>query len=366
MLRRYVIREVALPFLAWTALLCVLLFVMSFLRGAEVLLGSAVTFGDFARVVLYLLPSFLTMALPIAFLLAILLGLGRLVEDGELRAMQSVGVSPSLVLAGPVAMGVLLSGVLALLISSIQPWGTVMVRVTANDVIRRNLMKDLKPGVFHDEVSGITLYTGERDPNGNWRNVLLYDSRDPERPLLVTAPRGAVRSTEWEDGVLFELDDGQVHRSDTTGGEYSVVSFGHATLRAGIGDSFSQKNQFVRAREDRTPGELLDLARAAAERGEDPRPWNVTLHWRLGQMLMPLSFAFLGVPLAIARRRGGRGWGVFFTLGGYVGFYVIARLAVQLADAGTLAPWFAGQLPNFLFISLGLAVMARVVRRGAA
>lgn len=364
MLRRYVVREVGLPFLAWTALLCVLLFVMSFLRGAEVLLGSAVTPLDFAKVVFYLMPGFLTLALPISFLLAILLGLGRLVEDGELRAMQALGVSPALVMGGPVALGLVLTGVLALLISSIQPWGMAQVRVTANDIIRRNLMHDLKPGVFHDQVNGITLYTGDRDASGQWHDVMLYDARDPERPLLVTAPRGDVRSTGWEDGVLFELDDGAMHRA-VGAQEYAVVKFGHATIRAGIGDAFSQKNQFGRAREDSTPAQLLEAATAARARGENPRPFEVTFHWRVGQMLMPLSFAFLGGPLAIARRRGGRGWGVFFALAGYASFYVVARLAVQLADAGQLDPALAGQLPNLVFIAIGLALLVRVVRRGS-
>ncbi len=86
MLQRSLIREVALPFLAWTALLCALLFVLTFLKGAEVLLGSAVTGWDFARFLVYLSPQYLVQAIPIAFLLAILLGLGRLADDGELRS----------------------------------------------------------------------------------------------------------------------------------------------------------------------------------------------------------------------------------------------------------------------------------------
>jgi lipopolysaccharide export system permease protein len=280
--------------------------------------------------------------------------------------MQALGVSPAAVLAGPLALGLVLSGVLALLVSSVQPWGMAMVRVTANDIIRRNLMHDLKPGVFHDEVNGMTLYLGERDPRGRWRDVLLFDARDPAHPLLVTAPRGEVQSTGWEDGVLFELDDGEVHRAVAGAADYSLVSFAHATIRAGIGESLAQKNQFQRAREDRTPGELLEAAREARARGQDGRPFEVTFHWRLGQMFMPLAFAFLGVPLALLRRRGGRGWGVLFTLGGYIGFYVVARLAVQLADKGTLPPLVAGQAPNVVFIALGLAVLARVVRRGSA
>ena len=63
------------------------------------------------------------MALPIAFLLAILLGLGRLNEDRELTALQALGIGPMQLLAGPLAIGVVLGGFMLLLTSTAEPWG---------------------------------------------------------------------------------------------------------------------------------------------------------------------------------------------------------------------------------------------------
>jgi lipopolysaccharide export system permease protein len=81
---------------------------------------------------------------------------------------------------------------------------------------------------------------------------------------------------------------------------------------------------------------------------------------------MPLAFAFLGTPLALSRRGGGRAFGVMFSLMSYVGYYLIARAAVQVAEKGELSPVLAGQAPNLLFVVVGLALMLRVERRGAA
>ena len=65
--RRYLLRELLVPLVVWVAFLFLLLFVMQFLRGTEVLLGSG---GDAAgtsrRLILYLAPHFLVMALPVA------------------------------------------------------------------------------------------------------------------------------------------------------------------------------------------------------------------------------------------------------------------------------------------------------------
>ena len=365
MLRRSLMLEVLWPFLAWTALLCVLLFVMAFLKGTDMMLGSAVTLGDLGRLVSYLLPQFLVQALPIALLLAILLGLGRLSEDGELSALQALGVSPVEVVRAPLMLGVALTVVLGALMSTAQPWGQRMVRQLAHDILRRNLMKELKPGIFHEQVHGLMLYAGAVDPGGQLRQVLVHDERDPERPLLVLASKGTVSATGWENLLEFEFDEGQVHRASQKTDEYTVVDFGHATLHAGVDGSYLKKNQLNNLRDQQSPVELAASIRAATGRGEDPHPMAVTLHWRLGQMLMPLSFAFLGAPLAIVRRRGGRSWGVLFTLAGYIAFYMVARLAVQLADAGSLPPLLAGQAPNVLFIGVGLLVLRFIAKRGA-
>ncbi len=365
MLRRYVALEVLAPFVAWTAFLCVLFFVMAFLRGTEVLLGSAVTLGDFGRFASYLAPGFLAQALPVSFLLAVLLGLGRLAEDRELRAMQALGVSPASLVRGPVVLGAAVSVVLAGLMVSAQPWGQRMVRFAAQDIIRRNLMSDVKPGVFHEEVLGLTLYAAEVAPGARWKNVLVHDGRDPERPLLLLARSGKAATTEWIDAVRYDLEDGTVHRATEATGEYVAVTFEEASLFASLAEAFHQKNQLANARADRSPGELLDAAWRAPEEGLDPRPFWVMLHWRVGQMLMPLAFAVLGAPLAMLRR-GGRGWGVLLTIAAYAGFYVVGRVAVQLADAGVLPPLLAGQAPNLVFGGLGLWLLRRVARGGAA
>ena len=87
LLVRYVLTELLVPLLLWVVFLFLLLFVMQFLRGTEVLLGSAVTPWDFLRLVVHLSPHLLVMSLPVGFLLAILLGLGRLGDDRELLAL---------------------------------------------------------------------------------------------------------------------------------------------------------------------------------------------------------------------------------------------------------------------------------------
>ncbi|MCC6333993.1 MAG: LptF/LptG family permease [Myxococcales bacterium] len=364
MLRRYVLRELLAPLAAWTAFLGFTFLMVAFLKGTDVLLGSAVGWNDLARMLGYLAPQLLVQALPVAFLLAMLLGLGRLAEDGELKAMQALGVPPARLFQPALALGVLLAGVQALLAFTAQPWGMAAASAEANEIIRRNLMHDIKPGVFHEEVKDFTFYAQAGAPDGGWRGVLLFDARDPGTPLLLLAESGQVKPAGATDDLAFELRRGSIHQSKPSTGEYSTLVFERAEILAGLSEARLLQNRFSNAFEEVTPLELRAMGVRAASEGREALPFFTALHWRLGQLLMPLAFALLGAPLAVLRR-GGRTWGFVFTLASFAAYYALARSGAQAAVTGKVPPLLGGQLANLVFLAVGVALMWRISRKGA-
>lgn len=364
LLARYLLKELLVPLGVWVAFLFLLLFVMQFLRGTDVLLGSAVRADDIGRLLLYLAPHFLVMALPIAFLLAILLGLGRLSEDRELTALQALGVSPVQLLAAPMAVAVGLCALMVLMSCTFEPWGLSGVRDLINEVIKKNVAGDVKSGVFYEDLSDLTLYAEQVDPEtGRWRNVLLHDDRDASNPLLVLAHAGHVTTSGQGEALRLDLEKGEVHRSSRATTDYSVVHFDSAEIAVGL-SGMSRRNKFRSPKEEMTLGELLQAADDAERKHEDPKPFLMSLHNRLGNALAPLSFALLGTPLAIGRRQSGRAWGYLLTIGGYVFFYLLSRAFEQLGAQGKMNVVLAGQLPNVLFMAVGAFLMWRLSRAG--
>ncbi|MBI3181385.1 MAG: LptF/LptG family permease [Myxococcales bacterium] len=365
-LPRYLLREILAPLIAWVGFLFLLLFVMSFLRGTDVLLGSAVTARDLGLFTVYLAPHFLQQALPIAFLLAILLGIGRLSEDGELSAMKAVGVGPAQILAGPLLLAAGIGALVMGMAYSLEPWGLRAVKHAANEVIKRNLVGDVKPGIFYDDLSDLTLYA-ERVSGAErrWHNVLVHDGRDPASPLLVMARSAQVNPTGAGEALKLALSEGGVHRADRASDEYAVVEFERGELVVGVGETFYYKNRFRRPNEELSPGELLKAAAQARSRGEDSRTLLMAYHARWGQALMPLSFALVGVPLAMSRGRSGRARGYLLTIGAYVLYYVTARACAGLGERGLLPALLGGQLPNLVFAGLGALALSRVAREGS-
>ncbi len=364
-LSRYLLKELLVPLGVWVAFMFLLLFVMQFLRGTDVLLGSSVTLVDIGRLLAYLAPHFLVMALPIAFLLAILLGLGRLGEDRELTALQALGIGPVRLLAAPLGIAVVLSALMLVLTSTAQPWGLSGLKVLVSEVIRKNAVGDVKSGVFYEDLSDLTLYAEQVSSDGKWTNVLLHDDREANSPLLVLAHRGQVGASTGGEVLRFALEEGEVHRSAGRGEEaYNVIRFDQAEISVGIGASMGKRGRFSYSREELTPAELMEAAREADARGADSRTFRMALHSRVGNALAPIAFALLGTPLAMGRRQSGRAWGYLLTLGGYVLYYLLSRVFEQLGQYGQMPAALAGQMGNLVFITVGLVAMYRVSRSG--
>ncbi|PTL78178.1 LptF/LptG family permease [Vitiosangium sp. GDMCC 1.1324] len=365
LLSRYLLKELVIPLVVWVVFLFLLLFVMQFLRGTDVILGSAVTLEDLGRLIFYLAPHFLMMALPIAFLLAILLGLGRLSEDRELTALQALGIGPAKLLAGPLAIGVVLSGLMVLLTSTAEPWGLTSVKAFVAEIIKKNVVGDVKSGVFYEDLSNLTLYAETvSEEDHRWTNVLLHDDRDTSAPVLMLARNGQVNTNTAGQVLTLQLGDGEAHRANQGTSSYAVVTFQQGDIAVGVENTLGRGNRFRSPKEELTPSELLQAAAEAERTGGDPRSFLMALHNRMGNALAPLSFALLATPLAIGRRQGGRAWGYLLTLGAYVLFYVLMRLFEQMGQQGKLPVLLAGQLANILFCAVGLVAMYRVSRSG--
>jgi lipopolysaccharide export system permease protein len=365
-LGRYLLREIVAPFVAGIALLFLMLFAMAFLQRVDVLLGSTVGVQDVARFTLYLAPQVLQQSMPIALLLGILLGVGRLSDDGEVTALHSLGVGPAQIIRGPLALAGLIGAVMLTFSFTVEPWGERAKIGLFNEVIKRNLSGDVKPGVFYDELSDLTLYAEEVDPQTHqWRRVLLHDDRDKTSPLLVLAKEGGVNPAGEGQALRLLLGDGHVHRANAAGTDYSLVEFERGDLVIGMGEAFFQKNRGSRWDRQFTPVELLEMGREAEERGENQLPYLMSFHRALGQAVSPVALALLGAPLAMSRRGRGKARGFVLTLATIVLYYALSRACENLGASGRLPVLLAGQLPNVVFLGLGLWSLRRMSRVGA-
>ncbi len=364
---RYLLKEVALALAVWTVSFLFLFLALSFLKASELVLGSAVRWYDIVRLIGYLLPQFVVQALPISFLLALLLSFGRLSEDNELKALQASGLSPARLMLVPVLIGAAASVLLTVLAFSAQPWAARRLKSVVLEVIEKNVIGDVKAKTFYEGVLGLTLYAETVPQTGPWRNVLVFNEADQQGQWLTLATQGQlVPSSEAPGNIEFQLLEGEMHRATSRDDEYSVLRFARARVLGGIGEAVSRGNSLRFSREESTPVDLWNEIVSAERTGAATAALLVSFHWRLAQLVMPLAFALVGTALCFVKRSQGRGLSVLLTLVCYVSYYVLGRVLTQLGERGAVPPVLAGHLGNVIFLGLGLYGLRVALRRGAA
>ena len=89
----YVLRQIVGPFLLFTLLLTLVVWMTQALRLLDLVINRGQSAGIFAYLTVLMLPSLLVVIVPIAFFGAALYALNRLNSDSELVVMWSAGIS---------------------------------------------------------------------------------------------------------------------------------------------------------------------------------------------------------------------------------------------------------------------------------
>jgi len=322
------------------------------LRRTDVLLGRGIRPRELALLLANLTPHYLILAAPAALLIGILVGLGRLAEDRESDALWACGVSPLRVALAPLLLALLTGLSMFALELGPEPAGLRAVRLRMDEVLKRAVQQDVKPGVFYEEVSGLTLFAEGVDPaTGDWAHVLVHDERDPRAPLLILGRAGRVVPSEGRQALKLDLTDGESHRQDAQAGDYFKLRFQDAVITVDVADSLLRRNTF-RSPDDEQP--LWEVAAEARDRRPQQAAWRTiatALYRRLGLPISAVALALLGVPLALraSSSQNARARGYLFALLAIAGYYILQRTGVALGVDGKLPPWLAGQFANVCF-----------------
>jgi len=357
---RIVLREMGMPLAVGLCAILQLLVVAQLLQLNEVVFSSAITLRDLGRVTAAFAPHFLVMAVPLAYMLGLQLGLGRLAADRELLGLATAGQSPLRLYRVPCLLALALALGVAALARWAEPWGLQEVNRVLNGVIKRNLKSGLLPGVFNDALPRFMVYVAEAE-GAEWRGVLIEDEVGDGAPLLALAETGRIEDAGGE-ALLLRLGRGELHRTEARG--ETVVRFQEGTFLVGVQERVARKNRFYGV-ETAIPYQELGPRAAQMDRmgwRSDATRLRVEAGRRWAAPFACLCFALVGVPLAVAAG-GARGSAYLVTLGAFVAFYVMSRLGFAMADRG-VPPFLAAFSPNLLVAAVGLGLTLRLKKRG--
>jgi lipopolysaccharide export system permease protein len=362
---RYLISEVVPPFLLGLLAFTSVLLIGRMLRLIELVVTRGVPLLQIGKLFSLILPTFLEMTVPMAFLLAILLGLGRMSNDQELLAMKASGVSPTQIL-WPIA-------VLALLISIATLFLTMFARPAANFALKKelyNIAKSrvgtaLKEKVFNDDFPKILIYVEEIVPPGNTaQGVFIVDRRDNVREDVILGKVARISTDEETNSLGLRLFDGSIYEREKNRSGFSQTRFNIYDFKLDLDDLIGPAQQKESGPKEMALSELLASIESKQSRGIKTTAERMELQQRISFSFVPLLFCLLGVSLTLIPRasRANRSWGFTLCLFWLMAYYLLLSLGKALGDKSILHPVAALWLPNIVIGAIGAYFFTHALR----
>jgi LPS export ABC transporter permease LptG len=218
--------------------------------------------------------------------------------------------------------------------------------------------------VFAEDFPGQLLFVDKIDRGtGRWHGVLLFDSTDPMQESLVTADSGDLVIDSRDGTAWLNLQDTATHLlRPTEPDSYSKNDNNELKIRLKQPPSDRGERRRLGVRETGT-GELLARIRGAqGPRPEATREVLVELHKRVAIPAAAIAFALVAFPLGARNRHGGRGFGLTFSVGLVVLYYVLLNNGELFATAGKVPEALGVWLPNLVLLTLATGLFRRASR----
>lgn len=365
LLSRYVLREMGAPFLLGFGAYTFILLVRTIFMMTDFFVRRSASFAQVLWLVALSVPWIVVLTLPMAFLLAVLIGLGRLSADSEIVALRACGVGPAALYRPVLGAAAALSVGVFLLYNFALPRANEALSRSVTRLAAASVVNLVQPRTFREPRPDDTLFFDRVGADGrSFEGVLLRLGDDDRQNRVIVARRGVL--TLEEDRLWLDLFDSTVHEFDSAE-PARYRTYKNKTQRILFsGDIWAMDGGRVTYQKGLRAQSLPELL-ASAEQARKGSPERFRLAWveihkKFSIPFACLAFALVGIPLAESSRRAGRGGGFALSLGILVLYYVLISNGESWAQDATLPPAVAMWLPNVLLVGLGLLAM-RLARR---
>ena len=355
---RYIVREIVTP-----TLVCLLIFTMVLLMGrmmklVDLVINKGVSIGDIFILFGTMLPTFLNITLPLAFLMGIMIGLSRMSADSETVALKAAGIGLGQISRPVISLALIFSILSGAAGIWLKPWGYSAFRNQIFAITMQKATVGFQEQVFMQQFGNLVLYADGIDgQSGNMTGLFIVE-RTPEESMTIFADRGNILTDESEETISIQLQDGTIHRQQPEkNSTYQLIHFQNYNVQPDLaGNDITEKEQrrIIKIKEIPTP-ELWSLLEApeSADSNDKLMAYRSELHSRLVTPLAPLLFALFALPFSMQSHRSGRSGGFVIGLIIYLCYYLLLSLAQTFsADAG-VTPWLTFWIPHLLLFIAG-------------
>ena len=175
---------------------------------ADELIGKGLEFWVVTKLMVYASARLVSLALPLAVLVASIMTMGNLAERSELTAMKASGMSflrilrPLLLLMTVICLGAFWFS------NTGWPAANLRFRTLLYSVTKQKPALNIREGVFYNGIEGFSIRVGKKHPDGSMEDILIHDHRDPEGQRIMVMRAATGFMTQIDGALELTLEDG--------------------------------------------------------------------------------------------------------------------------------------------------------------
>lgn len=363
-INRYILKEISVPFFMILFIFTFVLLMGRILQLMDLMVNKGVGLSYVAHLILYLMPSFLVITIPIALLISILIGLGRLSADHEITIFKSSGISLyQLILPIGVA------SVIAFIITAVTgfflvPYGNFATKNLLLNIAKQKASIGIKEKIFNDDFKNMILYAEKIPVHGNFmEGVFIFDSRIDNQPTTIIARKGYLVSSPDAASVTLRLQEGSTHTVDASLKTYKKMDFTSYDVTIDLSPSLAGGKGSLS--KDSKEMSLFELAREMKHTSPRKAAFRELLIEFNKKFTIPLScivFGLLAIPFGVTRNISGKSRGFVIGIFLVMGYYVLQLSGDALGETGKISPILGAWAPNILLGGLGVYLLIMAAR----
>ena len=367
-LSRYLLRNYLASFFLCLGVFLFILLMNYFLRLFNLAVMKGISLGWIFFCFTRLLPFFLSMALPMAFLVSLLLTLGAFSESGEVLALRSSGFSFREILAPFFAVALLVSGALFFVNHRASPDGFHSFKNSHAEVLAQVSRLELEPSAL-TRMGDWEMFSRavEAEPDADsgtvgqsLSGVRLVKREGSYKRLRVAAPRGRMR-IESGRGVSLELEAGSLIWPSKDPESHTDSTFGRYRLFVPFVD-YKKVHRNPDLQELNTP-RLRERLDGYGLREDERLEYLTEATLRSAGAAAPFVLLWVACPLGLGLEKRGRAKGFALSLGLMFAFYGLMALGVGLGRRDVVWAWLGPWLPDAACLAVGVGLWWRQLRR---
>jgi len=346
-LSKYIYREILLVFAAVLSILVLVYVSHRFVRYLAEAAAGSIPADVILKLLALKLLSKLEIFVPIAFYIAVLLGLGRMYKDNEITAMKASGLGLVEIAWKVLRLSLIFSAISMFLSLYVTPEVVSLQDEHKEKAKERSDIAGIYPGQFRQMKDGQrVIYVENISPDKRlMRNVFIQAHQVDSNDIVVSD--NAYQKVDDNTGERFIiLEDGRRYAGKPGDLNYEITRFKRYILR--MEEELGEKSSQHRSVDTLPTIELVGV--------DNPR-YAAELQWRLSLPISLIALSLLAVIFSRTSSRGGKYAKLVTAILAYFVYNNLIGVARMLVERGELNPaigLFPVHVAVFLIIAAAL------------